>query len=353
MTREQGMLPRRKVIQSVPAAAALGLAGCIGSGDGSGSSDPTTWTIGANAQGSGFWGLSQVLQQLYRQSSDQLRLSAQTTGGARANYEQFSRGENDLTGTSLTVLEAAYNQTGSYEGVELDPVPAQGWTFAFTNNFMTARKGTDIETFEDIRGKKVWPFYPGSSLRVTTEAVFREFGLWEDINIVNLDTSQIAGAVAEGRVDVAGSTGLSGRSVPGWNVEVDQRADMRMLTMTDEQKSAIQDMNDLAYSEVEPYGWEQDLGISGEVGSWGDQFVMIYRPDLDPDLVYHSMRVMHDNFDRVYEDSTLVPDVKATPEKYVSGHLDEFPLHEGVARFYDELGILQDDWIVGVEEWEN
>lgn len=350
MWSESNQIERRTVVKSMPAVGTLGLAGCLGRGNGE--EDETTWTIGANAQGSGFWALSQTLQKLYRDKSDRLRLSAQTTGGARANYEQFSRNKNDLTGTSLTVLQDAYTESGLYEGTELDPVPAQGWTFAATHNFMTAREDTDIETFNDIRGKDVWPFYPGSSLRETTEKVFKEFGLWEDINIVDLDTSQIAGAVAEGRVDVAGSTGLSERSIPGWNVEMDQRSDMRVLTMSDEQKSGIQDLDDVTYSEVEPYGWEQDLGASGPLPTWGDQFVMIYHPDLDPDLVYHSMRVMHDNFGDVYDEATLLPDLEEDSERYVSGHLPEYPLHEGVAQFFDELGVLQDDWIVGVGNWE-
>jgi TRAP-type uncharacterized transport system substrate-binding protein len=195
------------------------------SGTGFGDGDVFTVVIGGTSTGSSTQQASQALARAMSEHSDTVEVSVQVTDGWAAKLYEFDEGNIPAMGVDNNSLSKAMNEEGPFADDPVDTLPMQGFIFTSLEIHWVAMEGSGIESTADLAdgGYDIYPIQPGFGTRLLTEEVIREAGLWEPNEILNVDTSDIAGAVEEGRVDALCIYGANGVALSSWVQEVDVR----------------------------------------------------------------------------------------------------------------------------------
>lgn len=308
-------------------------------------SDGDTITIGTASQGSSTFAAAQALQRAVSEHSDDLTLDAQTTDGFVANVRLFDDGEMDAIGLDNYTAAQAHNDEGPYEDDTVDDVPMQGFTFLELHIYPMAVDGSGIETTEDLPDTDFWPIQAGFATRLLTEDVLEEAGMWDDLDIVEIGTDAIAGSIEEGDVEAFAADADSYVDLPEYLTEVDTRADVHAVEVTDDFADAIEAAEGIGYAEVEPYGWEQDIGVD-TLRAWTLDGQFRFGSDIDPDHVYELMRVSHEHVDTVQDSDPTYLD-HSDLDTMTAAINDQDPVHPGAADFYKDHGVWNDNWTEG------
>ncbi|WP_332900300.1 TAXI family TRAP transporter solute-binding subunit [Haladaptatus sp. CMSO5] len=348
-------ISRRNALKSLAGVSALGLAGCLGSiggsssgeGDGNGGGGSTSLAVGVPGSSTTTGQASQAFQRVVSEESETISWNTQETGGDPASIRQYDQGNLDAFTAGNFVLAQAMADQPPFEEQPVESLPYQGFMIATLHLHWMAVEGSGIETTDDLIGKNVWPLPPSWGLRQMTEAVLKNAGVWEDIepNVVDADTGDIAGAIEEGRVDAIVAYGANYVNLPGWATEVDARANLHSIEVTDQFKEGINKTAGTSFQEVDTYGWEQDVG-SDTMGTWPSAFQFHFAKDMSVDVGYELAKLSHDHYEQVREGQPSYLD-HSKFENMTDGYLPDAPVHPGVADFLKENDAWNDDWTRG------
>lgn len=134
-----------------------------------------------------------------------VRCVAQATSGSIADLERLRAGSLDFALVQSDVQYQAVHGSGVFAGTQPDHNLRAVFSLyqeAFT---IVAGRGTDIRSFEDLKGKRVNIGNPGSGQRSTMEAVMSAVG-WNQAafsTVSELSSSDQARALCAGEIDAA------------------------------------------------------------------------------------------------------------------------------------------------------
>ena len=339
-------MERREFLRAGLFAGIAGLSGCVGSQRGDGE-ETTTLTMGAGSQGSGVWGAATALQKVVSEETDDIEITAQQTGGTKANLRLYSRGKVDLSITSDYVYDLAKRDRGSYAENPIERFPLQGFDTIVAHEYLLAREGTDISTYGDLVGKRVWPYQSGASFRLPIKAVLEELGLWGRIRVRGMDPNDVAGALEAGQLDAIAAAGASYKSIVGWSKQVDAQMDLKVVRADNEVRMAMERVLPEGYEEIEPYGWEnQDFAVDAVAAIPIHTPIYLGGGEVSEDVAYRLTMLAHEHTDSMEESFPGLLDLSA-PENLAGGIISDYPVHPGVAKALRELDAWDDDWTVG------
>lgn len=335
-------LARRDVLSTAGALGALSIAGCMGGGE-----DEERVTVGTAGEGSSTFAAAQALQRAISQEGEGVVLDAQTTQGYVSNVRLYDSGEVPAIGLdNYTAVQAAENE-GPYADDPVDSLPMQGFQFSTINMYPMAVDGTGIETTSDLEGRRVWPIEAGNATRLLTEDVLREAGLWEELEIVEVGGSDLAGAVEEGQVEafIADPSGYVD-TLPGEIQEVDTRNDLHAVEVEDFVVEAIHNIDGIGYQELdEVRGWNQDIGAD-MLRTWTLNGQFWFGDEVSADAVQEICRVSHEHIDTVRDSDPAYLD-HSDIENMTAAFSEDFPIHPGAANFFQEQDAWNDSWTAG------
>ena len=189
------------------AASALILSGCGGrqdqaQNDGAGADSCTTSagqvTI-ATGNSTGVYyvmggGIASVLE-----DKTELRASAAETGASVQNIEQLVAGDYDIAFSLADTAADAVEGKGSFE----EPQPVQALGRIHTNyTQVVARKGANIDSVEDFKGKTVSTGSPKSGTEVIANRLIESAGLApDDVSAQRLDIDKSVNGLKDGSID--------------------------------------------------------------------------------------------------------------------------------------------------------
>jgi TRAP-type uncharacterized transport system substrate-binding protein len=306
----------------------------------------TTITVGAPG-GGGPTSAIQAIQRVVSDESDSVEITPTGTGGDPATMRLFDDGEINAATTANNIIRDARNGEGVFN--EELTVPNQGFTFFRRDDHYMALDGTGIETTEDMRGARNWLLPPQWGSRALLENMFEStneelYNDWFE-NVVNIGTGDLAGAVAEGRVDAFNAYGINGVMLPTWVQEADARGAAHYVEVTEPVAEVFKENETVTYyDDFDAYGWEQDIGTDTFTGHW-NALNVYWGDDIPADAVQEVMQITYDHFDRIREGFPATFNYPETPEAYVTA-VDESlqPVHPGCEAFYKEIGVWQDGW---------
>lgn len=347
---KQTRATRRDVLKATGAAGAIGLAGCLGSGD------RTTVTIGATSQNSSSQQAAQALARAASEHSDSVQVDPQVTGGWTANLHEFDGGNIPGMAVDNNSLSKAMNEEAPFDEDPVDELPMQGFVFTRLEMYWVATEDSGIESTADIvdGDHTIYPIQPGFGTRLLTEEVINRAGMWESLdesdNIYEGDTTDVAGAVEEGRVDALCIYGANGVDLSSWVEEVDARAELQAIPIHDEFEQAIDDTPGALKTEFEPYGWNQDVtGITDTVTSWALAAQWAFGPEIPADATYEIARLAHEHHEALRESDPTTLD-HSDAESMTEAVVEDLEVHPGVADFFEEKGVWDDAWTRGEAE---
>ncbi len=327
---------RRRFLAGTAAATIVGAAGCLG--------DDDAETINLAVPPSGTVsnrGVS-ALQRAVSQESDSIDLRIEETSGDPESIREFDAGGVGAHTSGLSIMMRARDGREPFEDDTPESFADQVFNYAALHHYFVAVEGSGLETFDDIVEQAddlgIYILPPGWGLRRLAEDVLQEMGVFDEIqpSVVDLETSEVAGAVEEGRIDALLVYGANFVNNPGWVQEVDARNDVFAVEATDTWTSGLEASAATNPIEMEPYGWDQDVGLD-EVVAYPESFSVYAGDSISSDGIYELCRVSHEHIDVVHEADESYLD-HSDVNQMTAGLSGDLPYHEGAEQFYEEYG---------------
>lgn len=314
------------------AAAALVLAACGGgedtsSGDGGGDSEGLDTNIVTIATGGASGPYNIIGTTLAETYSDTYGVNSrtQTTGASVENVNLMKEDKIEMAFTMSDVVSQAVEGTESFS----EPTDKVNQIAALYPNYVqivtTADSG--IETFEDLRGKRIAVGDQNSGVEVNARTLLEGHGItYDDIQVDYLGYAEAADGLRAGQIDAAFLTsGLPNASL----LELSETLDIRLVTVDPADVEQIaQDKSYFVALEIpaDTYGNEEAIPTAAIMNA------LIVHADMSEDDVYELTKTFFENLDTLENSHQAASDIslEAAQEGLVA------PLHPGAERYYNE-----------------
>lgn len=347
-------ITRREMVAGAATFGTISMAGCLDALPGGGGGDDSyEMVIAGTSSGSSTQQAAQALARAASQHSDTLDITVQVTDGWTANLYEVDNDNFDTIGVDNNSLSKAINEEGPFAEDPVDSLPMQGFVFTNLEMHWVAMEGSGIESTADLSdgGYTIYPIQPGFGTRLLTEEVIKEAGLWEQNEILNLDTSDIPGGVEEDRVDALCIYGANGVNLSSWVQEVDVRSNGRLhlMEVDDNFEQAIDKVPGAIKKEFEtyPYSWEQDVNqVTDTTIAWVLSGQWAFSSDIPVDAAKEAARLSSEHVESLREADPTALD-HSDPESMTTAVVPDLEIHPGVAEFWKDNDIWNDEWTEG------
>ena len=264
-----------------------------------------------------------------------IRCSVESTGGSVYNLNTIRAGELDMGVAQSDWQFHAYNGTSKFadKGANKDlravfsvhPEP-------FT---VVARADAGIQSFADLKGKRVNVGNPGSGQRGTMEVVMEAMG-WSmsDFKLASeLKSAEQSKALCDNKVDaIVFTVGHPSGSIK----EATTACDAVLVPVAGDAISKLVKDNDYYRKATIPGGMYR--GNSDDVVTFGVGATFVSSSKVPEDTVYHVVKAVFENFDSFRKLHPAFANLKK--EEMVKDGLSA-PLHAGAAKYYKEAGLIK------------
>jgi uncharacterized protein len=264
-----------------------------------------------------------------------IRCSVESTGGSVYNVNTMRAGELDMGVVQSDVQYNALNGQGEeFEGA--GPFEDLRAVFSVHAEPFTvlARADSGIETFDDLKGKRVNVGNPGSGQRATMEVLMEAKG-WtmDDFALASeLKSAEQAQALADNKIDaIVFTVGHPSGSIQ----EATTTVDARLIPVTGPEVDKLVESNPYYSKAVIPGGMY--AGTDQDVETFGVKATFVSSAAVPEEVVYAVTSAVFENF----EDFTKLHPAFANlnKEEMVSEALSA-PLHAGAEKYYKEAGLM-------------
>lgn len=293
-------------------------------------------TIGTGGQTGVYYVVGQSICKLVNRGQDEhgIKCTAPSTGGSVENLNAIAAGEQDMGVAQSDWQYHAYNGTSEFESkgpnkdlravFSVHPEP-------FT---VVARADSGIETFDDLKGKRVNVGNPGSGQRGTMEVLMEAKG-WtmDDFKLASeLKSAEQAQALCDNKIDaIVFAVGHPNGSIK----EATTACDSAVVPVTGPEVETLIEENSFYSKAVIPAGMYR--GTDEDVETFGVGATFVSSSETDPKVIYELVSAVFDNFDRFKRLHPAFANLKK--EEMITNNLSA-PLHEGAEQYYKEKGLM-------------
>ncbi|MEX0732736.1 MAG: TAXI family TRAP transporter solute-binding subunit [Aquisalimonadaceae bacterium] len=264
-----------------------------------------------------------------------IRCSAESTGGSIFNLNALREGELEFGVVQSDWQYHSYNGTDQFN----DAGPHEELRGVFSMHpepfTVVVRADADINSFEDIKGKRVNVGNPGSGQRGTVELLMSEYG-WtmDDFALASeLPSREQSAALCDNRIDVILFTvGHPSGSIQ----EPIATCGAELLSVEGDVVDELVSDNPYYFHATIPAGMYP--GQDRDVRTFGVGATFVSSSDVADEVVYEVTKAVFENFDTfkglhpafgVLDRETMVSDGLSAP------------LHDGARKYYKEAGLLK------------
>lgn len=293
-------------------------------------------TIGTGGQTGVYYVVGQSVCQLVNRDTAKtgVRCNAPSTGGSVANLNSIAAKEMDMGIAQSDWQFHAYNGSSSFEGKKNDKIRA---IFSIHPEPFTVMARTDsgINSFDDLKAKRVNVGDPGSGTRATMKVILDAKG-WTDRDFKvasELKPAEMASAMCDNNLDaITYNVGHPNGALK----EAAASCDAKLVPVTGPEIDKLVADNAYYAKATIPGGLYK--GSDEAVETFGVYATLVTSADVDADKVYTVTKAVFDNFDRF---KRLHPAFANLKEEEMIKNALSAPLHEGAERYYKEKGWIK------------
>jgi len=261
-----------------------------------------------------------------------IRCSAESTGGSVYNINTVRAGELEFGVAQSDWQYHAYNGTskfedqGKFENLRaVFSVHAEPFT-------LIVKKGSGIDSFEGLKGKKVNVGNPGSGQRATMEVVMDAYGIgMSDFALASeLKGSEMAQAICDDKIDAMIYT--IGHPAAAIN-EAASTCDVELVSVAGAPVDKLIADNSYYRAATVPGGMYK--GSENDTNTFGVGATFVSSADVPEEVVYTIVKAVFDNFS---DFKKLHPAFANLNEEQMIQDGLSAPLHDGAAKYYKERG---------------
>lgn len=263
-----------------------------------------------------------------------VRCSVESTGASVFNVNTIRAGELELGFAQSDVGYNAYEGAGQFEG---DAYKDLRSVFSMHPEPLTylVRGDANINSFDDLKGKRFNIGNPGSGTRASLEEYLQEAGL--DLGFFGLASELRADehgpALCDGKIDGF----VYGVGHPSANIQ-DPTAtcDAKLMPMEGPIVDKIVDEKPY-YAKVEIPGGLYN-GNPDPTPTYGVVATVVTSANVSDDVIYTVVKTVFENFDELKQLHPALANL--TKEEMVKNGLSA-PLHPGAEKYYKEVGLIE------------
>ena len=264
-----------------------------------------------------------------------IRCGVESTGGSVFNINAIRAGELEFGVAQSDWQYHAYNGTSRFE--EQGPFEELRAVFSVHPEPFTvvARADAGIETFEDLKGKRVNVGNPGSGQRGTMEVLMDALG-WtmDDFAVASeLQAAEQSQALCDNNIDAMVYTvGHPSGSIQ----EATTACDSVLVEVSGEAVDKLVAENPFYRKATIPGGMYR--GNPDDVQTFGVGATFVTSADVPEEVVYEVVKAVFENIDQFRSLHPAFANLE--PSEMVSDGLSA-PLHPGAERYYREVGLIE------------
>lgn len=293
-------------------------------------------TIGTGGVTGVYYPTGGAICRLVNQNRDEhgIRCSAESTGGSVYNLNTIRQGELDFGVAQSDWQFHAYNGTSKFE----DQGAFEGLRAVFSVHpepfNVIARADSGIETFEDLKGKRVNVGNPGSGQRGTMEVLMERMG-WtmDDFALASeLKSAEQSQALCDNKIDAFVFTvGHPNGSI----MEATTSCDAKLVDVDNEVVREL--VEEAPYYSMATIPGGMYRGNPEDTTTFGVRATFVTSADVPEEVVYTVVKSVFENFD---EFKQLHPAFAVLKKEEMVKEALSAPLHPGAERYYREVGLL-------------
>ncbi|KAA0012884.1 TAXI family TRAP transporter solute-binding subunit [Billgrantia pellis] len=254
--------------------------------------------------------------------------TAEVTGASVENMGLIMRGDADLALVLADTALQAYEGSGDFEGRQIENTRALASVYPNAVQLVVLAD-SDIESLEDLKGKRVSVGAPGSGTELNARALLEANGItYDDITPQRLNFNETADAIRDGDIDAGfWSVGPPTSSI----LNLAATRDIRLIGLTDEEIANAQE-EEPVFAAYELKAGMYD-GMDEPVQTISIPNVLVVNADMDEELAYDLTKLLFERIDDLIavhpaaNDTTVEFTMESTP----------VPLHPGAIRYYEEV----------------
>ncbi|CUH75950.1 TAXI family TRAP transporter solute-binding subunit [Tropicibacter naphthalenivorans] len=263
-----------------------------------------------------------------------IRCAVESTGGSVYNINTIKAGELEFGVAQSDWQYHAFNGTSKFAD---NPFPEVRAVFSVHPEPFTllARADAEIESFEDLKGKRVNVGNPGSGQRATMEVVMDAFGIaMEDFALATeYKGSEMAKQLCDGNIDAMIYTiGHPAAAIK----EATTTCDVKLIDVVGEPIDKL--VADNPYYRVATIPAGMYAGNDADTTTFGVGATFVTSANVSDDVVYVVSKSVMENIDDFKQLHPAFANLD--PAQMVKDGLSA-PLHPGAERAYKELGLME------------
>lgn len=291
-------------------------------------------TVGTGGQTGVYYVVGQSICKLVNRGNSEhnIKCTAPSTGGSVANLNAIKAGDMDMGVAQSDWQYHAFNGTSQFE----DQGPNADLRAVFSVHpepfTVVARSDAGIESFDDLKGKRVNIGNPGSGQRGTMEVIMETKG-WtlDDFALASeLKSSEQSQALCDNKVDaIIFTAGHPNGSIQ----EATTSCDAKVIPVTGPEVDKL--VGDNAYYAKATIPGGMYKGTDADVETFGVGATFVSSTNTDEETIYQIVKAVFENFGRF---KGLHPAFAILEEKNMIVNNLSAPLHDGAVRYYTEKG---------------
>jgi len=261
------------------------------------------------------------------------RSSVQSTGASVENINLILNKKAEIAIVMSDAVLQAYDAFGAFEGQE-PKKDLRGLMSLYPNYVqLVTLESTGIQSFADLKGKRVGVGAPNSGVEVNARLMFEAHGMsYDDIRPDYLNYGEAIDQMRNGLVDAAFVTsGIPNATV----MDLGTTNKIRIIPIEGEGMKTLQSKYPFFTSSVIPAG---TYGNAADINTATIMNILIVQKDLSDEVVYMMTKGFFENISKI-QDTHSAAKKHINMETALDGMV--VPLHPGAERYYKEVGKLK------------
>jgi TRAP transporter TAXI family solute receptor len=269
-----------------------------------------------------------------RRDAHNIRCTVESTGASVFNVNALRSGDLDIGIVQSDVQSYAYNGTEQFAAAGPDKELRVLFSLNSEAFTLVARNDADINTFDDLAGKRMNIGDPGSGNRNTLELLMKEYG-WtaETFKLAtDLKPAEMAGALCDNKIDAyVYVVGHPNGSIQ----EAANTCNSHVVPVNGPKVEAFMKKFPFYPVAVIPGGMYK--GTDKDAVTFGPRATLMTNTKLPDETAYQITKAVFSNFE---EFKSLHPALATlTPESLLEGN--SVPFHPGAEKYFREAGLLK------------
>lgn len=287
------------------------------------------YLLATGGTGGTYYPLGGAIANVWNNSVNGLHVTVQATGASVENMRLLGNKETELAIAINSIADDAFNGKGKFSS-PITNARSIGVVYPEVVQIVTP-KDSNIQSIEDLKGKRVSIGPAGSGTAVAAEQIVEAYGMsMQDFQSFQDTFTDAGDKLKDGNLDAA----FAILSVPAANVvDIATSKDVRVLKITGTGLENLKKKHPFYSEYAIPANTYK--GQDEEVSTVTMQAVLYAREDLPEEVVYQITKSLYEQKEEIAKGYAIGKQISL--EKALAGVT--VPLHPGAEKFYKEKGM--------------